>query len=431
MKFKKILLLFVCTVFASGCIVFAEVNQRAVNAEQTAGYETNDFSEHAHCICGNELYAGDHTEHSDVVYSPWNGNDFDFDGGDTGTVYLYLTADVVTGSKSCNRTDGDGILSIKQNQTVYLCLNGHSLKNGLTGNNAIDVCGKLVLCDCAGGGTVGGRQSGSNSGAIWVSDGQFDMFGGTLTGSCGLKNGGGMYVKGSSVVKMYGGAVKGNVALRQAGGVYVLDNSTFEMFGGVISDNIAPDFGGGVIVDNGSTFIMRGGSIENNFSGTYGGGVFVSGGTFTMEGGTIKGNKAANGGGVCITFDVVRGNLTLNGGSISDNTAFGNGGGVYIWDRATFNLNGGSIDGNSASYGGGVSLYSSNEDRNKINNVLNLDGGEIKNNSATIFGGGICCFQYSVLNFDGENEITVADNKDTNVFLADKCTFNVVSLAQG
>lgn len=148
-----------------------------------------------------------------------------------------------------------------------------------------------------------------------------------------------------------------------------------------------------------------------------------------MYGGAVKGNVALRQAGGIYVLD--NSTFEMFGGGISDNIAFGNGGGVYIWDRATFNLNGGSVDGNNAAYGGGVSLYSSNEDRNKINNVLNLGGGEIKNNTATIFGGGICCFQYSVLNFDGENEITVADNKDTNVFLADKCTFNVVSLAQG
>lgn len=436
MKLKNRSLFLICAIFALSLIVgyYAVKSDYKVKvyAEQNAESSDGATSLHTHCYCGAGKNVGDHESHIGVTYQPWSGDDFNFDGGDKGVAYIYLSDDVVTDAHSCNRTDGDGILSVSKEQTIYLCLNGHSLKNGLTDNNSIDVSGTLILCDCVGGGRIGGRTSGSNSGSVWVSDGKFDMYGGLLTGSHGVKNGGGMYVKGASKVRMYGGKVTENVTLRQAGGVFVLNTSEFVMFGGEISNNSAPDFGGGVIVDDGSSFVMNGGSIENNFSGTYGGGVFVSGGTFTMNGGTIKGNQAANGGGVSVTCDInIRGSFTMNGGSISDNSAFSGGGGVYVWDRGDFTMNGGSIDGNKAVYGGGLCMYSANEDNKKINNVFNFSGGKIKNNSADAFGGGICCMQYSVLKFDGKEIISICDNVKSNLYFADKTEFTINNLIKG
>lgn len=390
---------------------------------------------HTHCFCGGGIELGDHSEHSDVTYQSWDGGDFDYDGGDTGVAYLYLTEDVVNNAHPCNRTDGDGILSVKSGQTLYLCLNGHSLKNGNTSSNVIDIYGTLYLCDCTGGGTIGGRTSGANSGAIWLSGGALSMYGGSLTGSCGVKNGGGIYAADKSKVTMYGGAITGNTVTRQAGGVYLLSGSSFVMYGGTISGNSAPDYGGGVIVDvakkdDGTSFTMYGGSIENNVSGRTGGGVFVSGGAFTMHGGTIAGNKAANGGGISVTWDVVRGSLEMFDGTISGNTAFGNGGGVHVWDRATFTMHKGSITGNEATYGGGICLYSANKDTSGINNVLNLYGGEIRDNTASGYGGGIACFQYSVLNFDGSDPIRIDGNRNSNLYFADVCSLTITKLAE-
>lgn len=398
-----------------------------VKAEQTAPMQ--NVEEHSHCVCGNELNVGDHTEHSDVTYSPWNGGDFDYADGDTGAAYLYLIEDVVTGSRSCNRTDGDGILSIKSGQTLYLCLNGHSLKNGLTGNNTIDNCGKLVLCDCAGGGTVGGRRSGANSGAVWVSGGTFDMFGGSLTGSCGMKNGGGIYLTGNSSAKMYGGAITDNVATRRGGGVFLSAATTsFVMYGGTIANNSAPESGGGVII-NGGTFTMEGGSIINNLSGGYGGGVYLAGGSFTLSGGEISGNEAANGGGVCVTTGGTRGTFTLSGGKISGNDA-ANGGGVYAWDGATFDLKGGSVTDNTANFGGGVCMFTANNTNNKYENYLRLYSGEIKNNSAEVYGGGVCAFEYSHLELYGDGAVVITENENSNWLSADKCALVIDKIAE-
>jgi hypothetical protein len=74
-----------------------------------------------------------------------------------------------------------------------------------------------------------------------------------------------------------------------------------------------------------------------------GGGVRVNrGGVFTMNDGSITGNRAhINGGGV-----FVAGVFTMNGGRILNNTAHSNGGGVFVVENSgTFTKTGGVIEG--------------------------------------------------------------------------------------
>ena len=64
---------------------------------------------HLHCICGGSVSAGDHTSHSDVTYTAWNGTD-----GITynnNTAYVYLTDNATINSNLV--VDGT---------TLYLCL---------------------------------------------------------------------------------------------------------------------------------------------------------------------------------------------------------------------------------------------------------------------------------------------------------------------
>ena len=437
---KMRLLAVLSTVIA--VILFAAI--MLLNPNLTVKAEGGDFpatsEAHKHCICGGNAENDGHTDHSTVTFQPYGGGNFDYDGGDSGVAYLYLTDDVVNtvinNVPSSNRVSGSGILTIKSGQTLYLCLNGRSLKNALTDNNVIDVeGGALYLCDCAGGGTIGGRKSGSNSGAIWVSDGTFEMYGGIITGSHGLKNGGGVFLQKNASFTMYGGAVTDNSVTRRGGGVYLYNNTnSFTMYGGEISDNVSPESGGGVIM-NGGTFTMYGGVIKNNNSGSYGGGVFTSGGTFVMHNGEISSNAAANGGGVCVTTGNGRGTFTMNGGEISDNAAI-NGGGVYIWDKATFNMNKGAITGNSATYGGGICMYSANDDKSSgsgdKNNVFRIAEGKIKNNTASGYGGGVCCFERSNIEFLGDGAVIVSENENGNLYLADNgCTLRINSMDKG
>ncbi|MDR0456660.1 MAG: fibronectin type III domain-containing protein [Treponema sp.] len=152
----------------------------------------------------------------------------------------------------------------------------------------------------------------------------------------------------------------------------------------IINDGDA--FGGAVFINSG-TFTMDGGTISGNrveatsSSSSYnntsiraaGGGVYFYNGTFIMNNGTISNNTAYStkfptaGGGVFFGGDYYI-TFTMNGGTISDNTAqsssvlatsYTYGGGVAAWVGGTFRMKGGTISGNSVSsadnrLGGGV-----------------------------------------------------------------------------
>jgi hypothetical protein len=110
---------------------------------------------------------------------------------------------------------------------------------------------------------------------------------------------------------------------------------------------------------SGGTFTMNGGKISGNTASSDnggGGGVYVFGGTFTMNSGEISGNSASYGGGGGVHVNA-GGTFTMNGGKISGNTAYQGGGVIVV--SGTFTMNGGEVSGNTADRGGGVDVYSS------------------------------------------------------------------------
>jgi len=154
-----------------------------------------------------------------------------------------------------------------------------------------------------------------------------------------------------------------------------------------ISGNTNTNLGGGVNVDGGSFIMEDNASVYGN-TAQYGGGVaVVNGGTFTMKGSSkVYGNTATSGaGGVYVVSNSAF--TTQDNISIYGNIAGSNGGGVYV-DEATFTMQGGTIAGNKANDsgsggGGGVYVYGnffisngivygSNEGSNS--NLLNSSG---------------------------------------------------------
>jgi hypothetical protein len=126
--------------------------------------------------------------------------------------------------------------------------------------------------------------------------------------------------------------------LRLESGAAVKDNNT----GGTRGSGVAV-YHGRFIMEAGSEIS---GNTDTNGGAFMGAGVYVGvNGTFTMNGGTIKGNTATGsygyGGGVYVEGGV----FTMKGGTISGNTATNNGGGVYV-GNATFSKTGGIIYGN-------------------------------------------------------------------------------------
>ena len=324
---KRLLSVFLCL-----CMVFGLV-PATVWAETTTG--------HTHYLCGgstcngsgheNETYKttfekeikqeGNTLKIGDKSWAPTKGSNDTFYILPTGTYYL--------------GSDISPEYTIKIENNVTLCLNGHKI-TAADGMDAIYMTGgSFTLTDCKGVGTITHASSKTGRG-VYVSSGTFNMYGGSITGNKAQDakgRGGGVYVySGSGTFNMYGGSITGNRATGDGGGVYKSgSNSSFNMYGGSITGNTANSYGGGVYVDGGG-FTMSGGTIGGTKTGetntaTYGGGGVYAKANFEMTGGSITGNNAYKsdyistfGGGVCVGSGI----FTVSGEvTVTDNTKGG------------------------------------------------------------------------------------------------------------
>ena len=302
---KRLLSVFLCL-----CMVFSLV-PATVWAETTNG--------HTHYLCGGSTCNG--SGHENETYKTTfekeikqEGNTLKIGGeswaptkGSNDTFYILPTGTYYLGS------DISLEYTIKIENNVTLCLNGHKI-TAADGMDAIYMTGgSFTLTDCKGVGTITHASSKTGRG-VYVSSGTFNMYGGSITGNKAQDaqgRGGGVYVySGSGTFNMYGGSITGNTANSYGGGVYV-DGGGFTMSGGTIGGtktgetNTATYGGGGVYAK--ATFEMTGGSITGNnayksdYISTFGGGVCVGSGIFTVSGevtvtdNTKGGTKGADG----------------------------------------------------------------------------------------------------------------------------------------
>ena len=158
--------------------------------------------------------------------------------------------------------------------------------------------------------------------------------------------------------------------------------SVFNMYGGVIEKCRA------VIADSGATFYMQSGKIKDcRFGGNRV--ISVNGRSkFIMDGGTISGCKADEGGGLYADNSIV----TINKGTISGCSA-GVGGGLYATNSSEITISGGTISGCEGRWGGG--LYATNQSTITINN------GTISGCKASLgAGGGLYATNQSTININ-------------------------------
>ena len=410
---KRLLSVFLCL-----CMVFGLV-PATVWAETTNG--------HTHYLCGDSTCNG--SGHENETYKTTfekeikqEGNTLKIGGeswaptkGSNDTFYILPTGTYYLGS------DISPEYTIKIENNVTLCLNGHKI-TAADGMDAIYMTGgSFTLTDCKGVGTITHASSKTGRG-VYVSSGTFNMYGGSITGNRATGDGGGVYKSGS--------------------------NSSFNMYGGSITGNTANSYGGGVYVDGGG-FTMSGGTIGGTKTGetntaTYGGGGVYAKANFEMTGGSIGGtnendaNTADRGGGVCVDCGKFTMSASADGQnipSITGNNATENGGGVYvIGSSSTFEMTGGSITGNNAAYGGGVCVskngsfemsgsscitnnkadsYGGGVNINYASATFTMKGGSITGNNAyksdyiSTFGGGVCVGSGI---FTVSGEVTVTDN---------------------
>ena len=376
---------------------------------------------HTHCACGGSISAGGHTSHADVAYQPWDGTSgISYTNN---TAYVYLTGNATLG----------GHLTV-DGKTLYLCLNGKTLSSNGSSKIQVKNGGRLVLCDCQGGGTIkgatkdvwggacvylytstfdmfggkltGGKVTGSGGGgAIALDDQQcvFNMYGGEISGNNGKNYGGAIFRKydknkpniTGGAFNMYGGTIKNNEA-KNGGAFFSTTGGTVNLAGGTISGNKATqsdnDAGGGAIYmrGNGKIDISGSAQITGNSSSLDGGAILMGWGTINISDSVKINNNTANrwGGAICLRQDSNQSTtLYMRGGEISGNKAAQEGGAVHVLDKGCqFFLYDGKITGNTSKDGGAIYL-------NQEPSWLSMQGGEISGNTATGNGGGVYIYR--------------------------------------
>ena len=377
--------------------------------------------QHVHCFCGGSVLAGNHTSHSDVTYQPWSGtSSITYTNN---TAYVYLTENATL----------SGHLTV-DGKTLYLCLNGKTLASNGTAKIQVKNGGRLVLCDCRGGGTFkGATQSVWGGACIYLYTSTLDMFGGKLTGGKVTGKGGGGAIAlddQQCIFNMYGGEISGNNGKNYGGAIFRKFNAnmpnttggTFNMYGGTIKNNTAEN-GGAFFSTTGGTINMTGGTISGNTatmnSNDAGGGAIymrgngkinisgsaqIIGNSSSLDGGAIlmgwgeinisgsakiNSNTASRwGGAICLRQDSNQSTtLYMRGGEISDNKANSEGGAVHVLDKdCQFFLYDGKITRNTSGDGGAIYL-------NQEPSWLIMQGGEISGNTATGNGGGVYIYR--------------------------------------
>ena len=159
--------------------------------------------------------------------------------------------------------------------------------------------------------------------------------------------------------------------------------------------------------------------------------VEITGGTFTMEEGSICNNYVDGGNsGVEIKSN---GTFILNGGSIKDNKATNHAGVSLTDNNAKFRMTGGEISGNRAyCFGGGISAHGGTVDISggTINNNYAAEGPYYQSSSTVDVGGGGIYINGGTVNFTGgtieENYIDGAKkNCGAGVFIEGGGKFNM------
>ncbi len=182
-----------------------------------------------------------------------------------------------------------------------------------------------------------------------------------------------------------------------------------------------------VVIGDGASFTLSGGTLKGNGKVGSGGVVLVDKGTFTMSGGNITGGSAQYGGGVYVTDT-----FNFNGGTISDNEAMRGtdssnsyyGGGIYVKKGATCTMTNGTISSNSAYYAGGVynggtfimsggTISGNNSEYYGFYNsgTFEMTGGTIMGNNSNDGTGGLCLYAGTCTMSGG----TIKENKSDDI----------------
>lgn len=268
------------------------------------------------------------------------------------------------------------------------------------------------------------------SASVLVRNADFTMTGGTITGGDASTT-----VNSSGGLMLYALDPNGETTTATMGGGYISHNKSKEGAGVLVYAG-NPNFGDS---KSKADFTFNGGSITDNVASSIGGGIYVTwNGNVVMNNGIIKNNTAGNAGGGVAAYDqfvgvvggqkvpysrvgapwnnwpnIYRAGFTMNGGSIDGNKATSNGtnqlgdkgvgAGIYI-ASANATLNAGEIINNTANDQGGAVYVAS------VPYVVHINNALIKENTATVIGGGAWFCPTGEAEFHSKNGVAFFNN---------------------
>jgi len=183
------------------------------------------------------------------------------------------------------------------------------------------------------------------------------MTGFRITGGNGVNTIGGAGIFNNGNLTLNNMVIEGNTVSGLGGGVYTSPARSLTINGGSIRGNTANQ-GGAIYGENGNTptpinIILTNVIVSGNVAGGSGGGIYATGGTIVITGGSVTGNTATNqdGGGIASTMTV----LNVTNSSITNNHADGSGGdggGIYT-SFGTATIINSTVSGNTTQGSGG------------------------------------------------------------------------------
>lgn len=250
----------------------------------------------------------------------------------------------------------------------------------MSGGYMHDNAGNIYLKDTAAeftGGTIEDNLETNTNGTLLYAEGETVTLNGTTFGP---HTGTGIYISGAESVVFKGGKVDAEATKAGAAadvGIKIVGTSSARTPVTISDSFLLTRQASNALVLTYADVTMSAGKITGNFDSA----VTGTNATFTMTGGELSANTALTKGGAVYFADDSQ--VVIEGGKIEDNTAI-LGGGIYA---SNIEIKNGTIfDGNSATHGGGI-YHAKNYE---TNNTLKLSGAvSFRNNTATGNGGGI------------------------------------------
>ena len=246
------------------CLVNSEKQATIIYVITAAAEPVAEQIHKTHCVCGGLAEGmGEHTCESVAQWYTFNEKTQIANGGN-----YCLTADVTLNQ----------MISIKDGQTVVLCLNGHKLTIDNTANRMFSVeNGTLTICDCSYDAAKDSFKGSVEAKRVnyWAavanvagSNAVLNIYGGNFK-NASAKGTNMFYINSAGTMRLYNGHITGGSVDKnpegvevEAGGIW-LPNGRLYMYGGTVTGGHGNN-AGGISVQNASRLIITGGKVTGN-----------------------------------------------------------------------------------------------------------------------------------------------------------------------